>query len=39
VNNVPEPLTIAMKNMIGRPVLDVGAQTRIAWDERAIVVF
>jgi spermidine/putrescine transport system ATP-binding protein len=25
--------------MIGRPVLDVGAQTRIAWDERAIVVF
>jgi spermidine/putrescine transport system ATP-binding protein len=39
VKDVPEPLTIAMKNMIGRPVLEVGAQTRIAWDERAIVVF
>ncbi|SHE52921.1 spermidine/putrescine transport system ATP-binding protein [Loktanella atrilutea] len=39
VKDVPEPLTIAMKNLIGRPVLEVGAQTRIAWDERAIVVF
>lgn len=39
VKDVPEPLTIAMKNLIGRPVLDVGAQTRIGWDERAIVVF
>ena len=39
VKDVPEPLTIAMKNLIGRPVLEVGAETRIAWDERAIVVF
>ncbi len=39
VKDVPEPLTIAMKNLIGRPVLDVGTQTRIAWDERALVVF
>ncbi|MCF7700491.1 ABC transporter ATP-binding protein [Loktanella sp. M215] len=39
VKDVPEPLTIAMKNLIGRPVLDVGVSTRIAWDERALVVF
>mgnify|MGYP005986431971 CR=1 FL=1 len=39
VKDVPEPLTIAMKNLIGRPVLDVGAQTRVAWDERALVLF
>ncbi len=39
VSEVEKPLTIAMKNLIGRPVLDVGAKTRIAWDERSLVVF
>ena len=39
VDGVPEPLTIAMKNLIGRPVLEVGADCRIAWDERALVLF
>lgn len=39
IKDAPEPLTIAMKNLIGRPVLDVGDKTRIAWDERALVAF
>jgi len=38
IKDVPEPITIAMKNLIGRPVLDIGDQTRIAWDERALVL-
>ncbi len=38
VPGVDKPLTISMKNMIGRPVLDVGALTRVAWDERSLVV-
>ena len=39
VAEVEKPLTIAMKNLIGRPVLDVGVQTQIGWDERSLVVF
>lgn len=39
ITGVSAPLTIAMKNLIGRPVLDVGAKTRVAWDERALVLF
>lgn len=39
IQDVPEPLTIAMKNLIGRPVLDVGDATRVSWDERALVLF
>lgn len=39
IKNVPEPMTIAMKNLIGRPVLEVGATARVAWDERALVAF
>ena len=38
IKDVPEPLTIAMKNLIGRPVLDIGDPARIAWDERALVL-
>ncbi|GGL74676.1 ABC transporter ATP-binding protein [Wenxinia marina] len=38
VDGVPEPLNISMKNLIGRPVLDVGTRTRVAWDERSLVV-
>ena len=38
IKDVPEPITIAMKNLIGRPVLDIGDVTRIAWDERALVL-
>ena len=38
VEGVEKPLTISMKNLIGREVLDVGAKTRVAWDERSLVV-
>lgn len=33
------PVRISMRNVVGREVLDVGAQTRVAWDPRAMVVF
>lgn len=39
IQGAPDPVTIAMKNLIGRPVLDVGDTARVAWDDRAIVVF
>jgi spermidine/putrescine transport system ATP-binding protein len=38
VPGIEKPLDISMKNMIGRPVLDVGTPTRVIWDERSLVV-
>ncbi|MBW7922287.1 MAG: ABC transporter ATP-binding protein [Rubellimicrobium sp.] len=38
VPGVDEPLHLSMRNVIGRPVLDVGTPTRISWDERALVL-
>jgi spermidine/putrescine transport system ATP-binding protein len=38
IKDVPEPLTISMKNLIGRPVLEVGQSARVAWDERSLVL-
>jgi spermidine/putrescine transport system ATP-binding protein len=38
IDGVDTPLNIAMKNLIGRPVLDVGAQTTVVWDARSLVV-
>ncbi|TNC72050.1 ABC transporter ATP-binding protein [Rubellimicrobium roseum] len=38
IPGVEQPLTISMKNLIGRPVLDVGAVTQVVWDERSLVV-
>ncbi|MCC5974134.1 MAG: ABC transporter ATP-binding protein [Rubellimicrobium sp.] len=38
VAGVDKPLTVSMKNMIGRPVLDVGTPTKVIWDERSLVV-
>jgi spermidine/putrescine transport system ATP-binding protein len=35
---IEKPLTISMKNLIGRPVLDVGTATNVIWDERSLVV-
>ncbi len=35
---IDKPLTISMKNLIGRPVLDVGTPTKVIWDERSLVV-
>ena len=38
IPGVEAPLTLSMKNLIGRPVLDVGATTQVAWDPRALIV-
>jgi spermidine/putrescine transport system ATP-binding protein len=38
IPGVDRPLTISMKNMIGRPVLEVGTPTNVVWDERSLVV-
>lgn len=38
VDGIEKPLTLSMKNLIGRPVLDVGTQTRVTWDERSLVL-
>ncbi|PYE86192.1 ABC transporter ATP-binding protein [Pseudoroseicyclus aestuarii] len=37
IAGVDEPLNIAMKNLVGRDVLEVGTATRVAWDERSLV--
>jgi len=38
IDGIADPLNIAMKNLIGRPVLDVGAQTTVVWDARSLVL-
>lgn len=38
IAGVEKPLNIAMKNIIGQPVLDVGAPARVIWDERSLVL-
>jgi spermidine/putrescine transport system ATP-binding protein len=38
VPGIEQPLNLSMKNMIGRPVLEVGAPTKVIWDERSLVV-
>ncbi|NNF25580.1 MAG: ABC transporter ATP-binding protein [Rhodobacteraceae bacterium] len=39
LDGVPKPITLSMKNMIGRPVLDIGTRTKVGWDPRALVAF
>ena len=36
---VEKPVTISMKNLVSRAVLERGAPARIAWDDRALVAF
>jgi len=38
IGGIEKPLNIAMKNLIGRPVLEVGAKTKVVWDARALVL-
>jgi len=38
IEGVTETLNIAMKNLIGRPVLDVGEKTTVVWDARSLVL-
>jgi len=33
------PVTISMKNLVGRPVLEREAKARVAWDARSLVLF
>ena len=35
----PKPVTVSMKNIMGREVLERGDPVRLAWDPRALVVF
>ncbi|WP_108481938.1 ABC transporter ATP-binding protein [Oceaniglobus ichthyenteri] len=36
---VEKPVTLSMKNLVGRRVLERGESTRISWDDRALVAF
>ncbi len=39
LDGAPRPVSVSMRNMLGRPVLDRGARARLAWDPRAMVLF
>jgi len=39
LDGVEKPVTLSMKNLVGRRVLERGETARISWDERALVVF
>ena len=39
LDGTESPVTISMKNLVDRPVLDVGDATRVTWDARALVAF
>ncbi len=39
LDGVENRVTISMKNIFGRPVLDVGVRTRVAWDAESVVAF
>ncbi|SFR39187.1 spermidine/putrescine transport system ATP-binding protein [Yoonia tamlensis] len=38
IKGISQAINIAMKNLIGRPVLEVGEAAQVIWDERALVV-
>jgi spermidine/putrescine transport system ATP-binding protein len=39
LDGVDRPVTISMKNLFGREVWERGADVRVAWDARALVLF
>ncbi len=39
LDGVQEPVRISMRNVPGRPVLDRGTKTRVAWSPSALVLF
>ncbi len=39
LDGVAAPVRISMRNVFGRPVLDVGTRTRVAWSPGALVLF
>ncbi len=39
LEGVSDPVTLSMKNIVGRPVLERGEAARVSWDPRALVLF
>ncbi|MEI4470870.1 ABC transporter ATP-binding protein [Frigidibacter sp. MR17.24] len=39
LDGVDKPVRISMRNTPGRPVLDIGTRTRVAWSPTALVLF
>lgn len=39
LDGVDRPVRISMRNVFGRPVLDIGTRTRVAWSPGALVLF
>jgi spermidine/putrescine transport system ATP-binding protein len=39
LDGLDEPVRISMRNVFGRPVLDIGTRTRVAWSPGALVLF
>lgn len=39
LDGVSAPVRISMRNVFGRPVLDIGTRTRVAWSAGALVLF
>jgi spermidine/putrescine transport system ATP-binding protein len=39
LDGVSSPVRLAMRNVPGRPVLDIGARARVAWSPDALVLF
>ncbi len=39
LDGTDKPMRISMRNVFGRPVLDIGTRTRVAWSPGALVLF
>lgn len=39
LDGVEKPVRISMRNVFGRPVLEIGTRTRVAWSPGALVLF
>jgi spermidine/putrescine transport system ATP-binding protein len=39
LDGADQPIRISMRNVFGRPVLDIGARTKVAWSPGALVLF
>ena len=39
IDGMTTPVRISMRNVFGRPVLDIGARARVAWSPGALVLF
>ena len=39
LDGTDKPMRLSMRNVFGRPVLDIGARTRVAWSPGALVLF